>query len=319
MSRNKSGSSAGTTTTPPTGGNSGTGGSPGGGPGGGGSGGGGPSGNSSPNSSRTPSPATTPAPYGLHPIETLKDKGYQYHDYSTKLGYDIYKQGCKPLDGETKVPLTATGLATLKPLIQTRMQQQNWTCLNIINKAGDTVSLIDSYGQLTFDELKQKAQHEVGQHLSRFAQDDVQFGQALMQSLTPEAKAKLAIYKKDYDLTSASGSVNTSGILLFKIFVRESVLDSNVSTEILETELVELPNKMINEMKGNPKEYIKKLQELIVCLEARGRQPHMALYVLWRGLEKAACASYRRWLEDRREEHNSGAQVYIVDTLLTAM
>ena len=128
---------------------------------------------------------------------------------------------------------------------------------NITNPLGGTKNLLTHYGKLSLEHLC--AWETTYLHgISRAAQDTAHLHLCLMNSLTQAGKDKVCLWSDQFILKGRE-----SGILLLKIIIRESHLDTNATTNLIRAQLSNLDEYITtigcDIIKFN--EHVKRLQE----------------------------------------------------------
>ena len=109
---------------------------------------------------------------------------------------------------------------------------------DITNPIGRTKNLLTHYGELTLEHLR--AWEITYLHgISRAAQDTAHLHLCLMSSLTQAGKDMVRLWSYQFILNGRE-----SGILLLKIIIRESHLDTNATTNSIRTQLSNLNEYM---------------------------------------------------------------------------
>ena len=146
--------------------------------------------------------------------------------------------------------------------------------VGIVSPLGGTKNPLTHYGELTLEHLR--AWEGTYLHgMSRAAQDTAHLHLCLMNSLTQAGK-EVWLWSDQFILNGRE-----SGILLLKIIIRESHLDTNATTNSIRTQLSNLDEYIItigcDIIKFN--EHVKRLLEQ---LKARGGETHDLLTNLFK-------------------------------------
>lgn len=78
----------------------------------------------------------------------------------------------------------------------------------------------------------------------RLTQDDVQFGQALLNNLTDGTVTGTSELRRSSSCQTRQVDERLRGVDLFKVYIRESVLDINDSADVLEMSIIQLLKKV---------------------------------------------------------------------------
>ena len=155
-------------------------------------------------------------------------------DYSTTNGRKLYKS-CYRISAEPSRSLSRKLRDFLK-LLEHRANIYDWnTILEIPSNQDETfIHLIRQYGSLMIKQVRDDAKLYVHQK-NRAAQDSQQLADCILGSLTVEARNAVTLHESDYTI---NGQV--SGTCLLKVVVRESHIDTNATTRIIQEELNKL-------------------------------------------------------------------------------
>ena len=105
---------------------------------------------------------------------------------------------------------------------------------DIANPLGGTRNLLTHYGELLLDHLREWETTYI-HGISKAAQDMAHLHLCLMNSLTQAGKDKVRLWSDQFILNGRE-----SGILLLKVIIRESHLDTNATTNSIRTQLSNL-------------------------------------------------------------------------------
>ena len=134
---------------------------------------------------------------------------------------------------------------------------------NITNPLGGTRNLLTHYGELSLEHLC--AWETMYIHgISRAAEDTAHLHLCLMNSLTQAGKDKVHLWSDQFILNGRE-----SGILLLKIIIRESHLDTNTTTNSIRTQLSNL-DEYITTIGCDIIKFNEHVKRLLEQLNARG-------------------------------------------------
>ena len=166
-------------------------------------------------------------------------------DYSSKLGGQVYKEGCKKLTEDEGFAMTPATTAAFVKVFANRCNVMGWNqgteqITTLQNSAGVDVNILKAYGQI--DEATLKTRCDVfckaggAKFRSRAAQNNHMMAQCLKHSLTPSALARLEPYQAQYTFEGVEYAP-----LMYKIIMRLATIDSVATTETLHKNLDGLP------------------------------------------------------------------------------
>ena len=186
-------------------------------------------------------------------------------DYNTRMGERLYQTATEKLD-EDRYDGSAVGLFPVPGLIKERARKFGWdnSIMMIPNPSGGPNRYIpDHYGTATLAERRAHEATYIAQP-TRNAQDTYILYECIMNSLLPEAKAKISICRDDFWINRY-----TSGNLFLKVVIRECHLDTNATVASIRQRLASLDTYLptIDYDIGKLNMYVKTLMDQ---LTARG-------------------------------------------------
>ena len=159
-----------------------------------------------------------------------------------------------------------------------------------------------NFGEITMHEIKAHAYTYIaGQN--RAAQDNAQMYHCLLNSLTVEGQAKVAIWEDDY-MVRGEGS----GPLLLKIIIRESDIDTNATIKSIRLKLSTLDQYMPTIGNDIPlfNMYVK---TLVSDLAARGQVTTDLLVNLFKGYNEVNDKNFLRYIQAKEDEYDDGTNI----------
>ena len=122
---------------------------------------------------------------------------------------------------------------------------------------------------------------------SRRAQDNTMLYKCLFDSLTQAGRQKILVWKDKYTVATSTNPKLKCGILLLKVIIRESHIDTNATTTSIRNKLSGL-DTYISTVGHDITKFNAYVQMLIKSLETRGEKTHDLLANLFKGY--AACS-----------------------------
>ena len=189
------------------------------------------------NNTREENMAAQP-PFALHPADAIPG----VIDLTTREGIKLYQKATRSFysDPADRFNCEALGLHGFLKEVEGRASRFGWRDAileipnNITNHIGGTKNLLMHYVELTLEHLRDwEITYLHG--ISRAAQDTAHLHLYLMNSHTQAGKYKVHLWSDQFILNGRE-----SGILLLKIIIRESHLDSNATTDSIRTQLSNL-------------------------------------------------------------------------------
>ena len=252
-------------------------------------------------------------PFALHPADAIPG----VIDLTTREGIKLYQNATRSFyaDPADCFNCEAPGLHGLFKEVEGRALRFGWRDAileipnDIANPLGGTKNLLTHYGELTLEHLR--AWEGTYLHgMSRAAQDTAHLHLCLMNSLTQAGKDKVRLWSDQFIL-----NWRESGILLLKIIIRESHLDTNTTTNLIRTQLCNLDEYIItigcDIIKFN--EHVKRLLEQ---LKARGGEPHDLLTNLFKAYASVKDTRFVDYVNEKLSRYEEGESME-ADQLMT--
>ena len=182
--------------------------------------------------------ATAPPPFALHPADAIQG----IINLMMREGIKLYQNAMRSFynDPADCFNCEASGLDGFLKEVEGGASRFGWRDAileipnNIANPLGGTKNLLTHYGELSLDHLREWETTYI-HGVSRAAQDMAHLHLCLMNSLTQAGKDKVRLWS---DLFILNG--RESGILLLKVIIQESHLDTNATTNSIRTQLSNL-------------------------------------------------------------------------------
>ena len=225
-------------------------------------------------------------------------------DYSTRMGERIYQSATSKLD-EERYDGSAEGLFPFLGLMKERARKFGWdqSIMMIPNPSGGVARyLLNHYGSISLSEIRAHEGTYIAQQ-SRDAQDTYLLYECLMNSLSPEAKAKISIWGDDFWENGLP-----SGNLLMKVVIRECHLDTNATVASIRQRLSSLDTYLptIDYDIGKLNMYVKTLLDQ---LAARGERSTDMLSNLFSGYLSAKDRAFVSYIDKKLELYEEGTNI----------
>jgi hypothetical protein len=160
-------------------------------------------------------------------------------------------------------------------------------------------NLLDSYGLISVGRVR-IAETAYIHTESRAMQNTTMLYHCLMASLTEDAKNAIELWRDDYMVGGAE-----SGVLLLRIIIRESHLDSNAATSVIRTQLSRLYEYMPT-VSSDINKFNKYVQGCVRALGARGASSDDLVVHLFAGYKVASDKIFRTYVNRIESEHFDG-------------
>ena len=226
-------------------------------------------------------------------------------DYKSKAGAALYRQATRSLydDAKDKFTLDSGDLIGFMDDVTRRAQACGWDLFNIADDAGTGKNLLKQHGELNLKNVLDHIEPITTAGTAREAQEDEQLFQMIMESLSKEAKNTVALREADYKIGD-----EYSGVLLLKVVVMSSMVDTLATTNLLWQKLTAgMPDIMAGNG-NNVKEFNLEIQRLQKKLRSRGQDPDSIMPQLFSvyGLCDKQDGKFSRYIEQLTNSYSDG-------------
>ena len=228
-------------------------------------------------------------------------------DYGTSEGIKIYSTATAKLSDEL-YDCDTMGLRSFLNLVRDRAVNHGWdkTVLlipdDILTPDGESKYFMDSYSEISLQHLQGHVAVYYDQPI-RAAQDAVQLYNCLMNSLSNIGQQKVSIHRDQYTVDGVN-----NGVLLLKVIIQASHIDTNATTTWIRTELSNLDSYLpkIGHDITKLNEYVSTLLEQ---LYARGETTHDLFTNLLKGYKAAKDKKFVEYIEKKEEDYEDGTPI----------
>ena len=235
-------------------------------------------------------------------------------DYRTVEGRKFYDKATSPIsnvpfDGSTE------NLLTFLDDVTRRANEFGWDdnevgIFEIPDNTSPTgfKSLLSNYGEFSLQQIQNHENTYINGR-NRAAQDTVMLHHALMNSLSPEGKGKVIVWRDSYILNNIP-----SGLALFKIIIRESHIDSQATAASIRLKLSNLDMYLptIGHNVGQFNRYVKRQ---VQALRSRGEDTQDLLTNLFKAYLVVPDKTFSNYIIKKKDEYDEGATM-TADTLM---
>ena len=225
-------------------------------------------------------------------------------DYGSRMGERLYQSATAKVD-EDRYDGSADGLFPMLGLIRERARKFGWDqgIMRIPDEDGNNPRLLlDHYGSISIGEVREHERSYISTH-TRDAQDTYLLYECIMNSLSPEAKAKVSIWRDNYWVDGLP-----SGNLLLKIVIRECHLDTNATITSIRQRLASLDTYLptVDYDIGKLNMYVKAMLDQ---LAARGERSTDMLSNLFTGYLAAKDKAFVAYIDKKLELYEEGTSI----------
>ena len=252
-------------------------------------------------------------PFALHHTDAIQG----VIDLTTREGIKLYKNAMRSFynDPADYFNCEALGLHGFLKEVEGRASHFGWCDAileipnDIMNPLGGTKNLLTNYGELSIEHLCDwETTYLHG--ISRAAQDTAHLHLCLMNSLTQAGKDKVCLWSDQFILNGRE-----SGILLLKIIIRESHLDTNATTNSIRTQLSNL-DEYITTIGCDIIKFNEHVKHLLEQLNARGGETHNLLTNLFKAYGSIKDARFVDYVNEKLSRYEEGEPME-ADQLMT--
>ena len=232
-----------------------------------------------------------------------------YLDYTDKNHATIYKTSVAELpleyDGSTET------LGAFIQHLKDRATAANWMGTLRIAKTGTTYQLLDHFGILTVEDIKNHAITYIGTQ-TRDAQNSFMMHQCLAASLTEEIKVKVETLRENYTI----GDV-CDGPLYFKALIQTVTVDTRATTTNIRTKLMQL-STYIADVDYDVTAFNTEVKVWQLQLISRGEQAGPDLLInLFQAYVVVPDQEFKRYMTRMYDDYKDERTDYTVNQLLT--
>jgi hypothetical protein len=230
-------------------------------------------------------------------------------DYTRSEHIQIYRSGIKQVS-ENLFDCESEGLYQFLKDVQDRAEEMGWTdgILNITFNGGEPDEMeepfLDNYGTITFDQIKVSKLQYIDEG-GRLAQDTYMLCKCLIASITNNARKKVSLCSNQFRI----GEDNEfSSVLLLKVIIRESHLDTNATTNQIRMKLSSL-DSYITTIDSNISGCNQYAKLLVQSLTARNQQMSDLMINLFKGYGAVSDEVFRTWLTRKQDDQEDGVRI----------
>jgi len=251
-----------------------------------------------------------PAPAPVVFSETPGGASTDVIDYNTKEGKAIWKASTEPLNLTDKFDCTPDGLRDFLKLVQLRAWEFGWdnSVLDIpidpTDPLGDTLPFLSNYGAFSMEHLTEVAAGYVNAQ-SRARQESAQLYDCLMKSLSKLGRSKVTLQEEEYTIMSPTGVPRMVGVLLLKLIIRVSAIDTNATVMSIRQQLSSI-DTYIATVNYDITKTNEKVNTLLESLGARGETTHDLLSNLFKAYKTVKDAAFVQYMTQKESDYEEG-------------
>lgn len=240
-------------------------------------------------------------------------------NWGTKEAREMYNNAIKPL-GEELYDCKPEGFYQFMQALDTRAANYGWSddvqgVLWIPEDPAQPMAnlryIVEEYGTLSMEAIEAHEETYIDTP-TRAAQDNRMIYNCLMNSINTEAKKKITIWRDQYTING-----EFSGILLLKVLIRESHLDTNATVTMIRTRLSNL-DTYIQTIGNDITKFNGYVRVLVDGLSARREVTNDLLTHLFKGYAACSDQKFVEYIGRKQEQYEEGEDVTAEDLMTLA-
>ena len=249
-----------------------------------------------------------PGPFALTPALAMPD----VVDLSTSTGIKLYKKITEPL--ETPFDGTPSKLSSFLDNVSQRARDSGWnaTILRISNQSvvnPQVYHLVTHHRLLTIENVRANAMTYVGQPI-RAAQDAAWMYEFIRDSLTENAKVRLAVEKDKFMINDYPDGPSYLKALLIKFFV-----ETTATNYYLRESLSLLPTK-IKDLKSDIAKFNDHVDSIVMNLAAGGETSSDLIVYLFKSYLLVEDKAFNQFILNKKEKFDEGDPTITTQALM---
>ena len=239
-------------------------------------------------------------------------------EYGTKAGDSIWRDATAKL-AEEPFDCTTDGLRDFLQLVKRRAQVMGWnnTILHIPVDMSDLLGASEDffahYGELKIEVLREHA-ITYATKKTRVAQESFQLYHCLYNSLSKVGRDKVSLKEAAYTI-EVDGVEMQCGVLLLKVIIQESSIDTNATTSAIRMALASLDEYMPT-VGDNITKFNQHVSAQVELLKARGHQTHDLTVNLFKAYGTVKDSKFREYIAQKESEYEENNEELSYEKLM---
>ena len=235
-------------------------------------------------------------------------------NYNLSGEVKIYKAAIQPLS--TEFDVDAEGLNIFLAALYSKARAYGWDTILEVPRDNDQpdvnlLNLLAHYGEFSLAHLRAHVSTYVNAE-SRAAQDSIMMYECIWSTLTKIGKAKIWIWKDDFHVGN-----NPSGILLLKVLIRESHIDTNTTVRHLREKISSL-DIFIGTLAHDIEKFNAHVIHIVNGLRARGHTSSDVLANLFKAYKSFPDSEFVRYIKEKEDSYDEGTDISMENLMLRA-
>ena len=236
-------------------------------------------------------------------------------DYRTHEGVKYYQRTPAALNKESHFDVEAFQLNDFLKMLEEHTKEFGWIndgIRGILNIPVDLENILErdfknvvtNFGECTLQEIHLWEETYIS-GTSRGTQDTHMLYKCLLSMMSKEGRAKTTVWKSEYHV-----GTRPSGVLLLKVMIHESHIDTNVTASSIHHQMAHLKDYIIK-VNCDIRVFNRHVQSLIEGLNSRGQQSTNLLVNLFAAYKAAKDKKFIKYIEDKESAHEEGADMMV--------
>ena len=226
-------------------------------------------------------------------------------DFMQTAAAKVYKTASSPVS--TEFDCKPENLQLFLDQLRDRAIAHEWQNILLIPKGGneeESRDLIDSYGELTYDDVKTHVLTYINTE-SREAQDSFMLYLCIMNSLSKAAQRQVRLRGKQHSFQLAETG---SGPLLLKVVIMVSHVDTRATINSVRTKMSNLDQTMRN-LESDIEQFNEYVIGLVEQLQAREQETQDLLVNLFKGYKSCKDLEFVDYIKKKEDLYEEGGDV----------
>jgi hypothetical protein len=234
-------------------------------------------------------------------------------DYNKKEDLKIFQSATKSLyhDSDELFGCESRDFLDFMNQVSTRAHVNGWTnsILSIPNNMDDLAlgktSLIHNYGEISYELIKRHEESYIALE-TRNAQNTVMLHDCLMKSLNKTGRLKVQSEREKYNVrVPGNDEIFPSGVLLLKIIIDKSSIDSNSVSTVIREQMTSL-SEYISEVKYDIEVFHTHVKSLVEQLRSRGGVNQDLTFYLFRAYKTVPGDEFKTYVRKLKDDEDEG-------------
>jgi hypothetical protein len=235
-------------------------------------------------------------------------------DYNNNVAIKIYKSAVQPLS--TAFDVDSEGLNIFLAALYSKAREYGWdTILEIPRDLQapliDLGNILTNYGEFDLEHLRAFVSTYVATP-TRVAQDSIMLYECIWNTLSKIGRSKVWIWKEEFYINAIP-----SGVLLLKIVIRESHIDTNATVRHLREKISSL-DTFIATIGHDVEKFNAHVITVINGLKARGHTSQDVLANLFKAYKAVPDKEFVRYIKEKEDSYDDGTDITVEALMLRA-